>query len=212
MSSVRIKICGITSARDAALCQRAGADYLGFVFTRASPRCICPEAAGEIIRGLAPGIIPVGVFVNPTASEVRRTVTLSGVRMVQLSGDEPPSFCERISLPVIKVVRKGQVPPPADYRVFALMVDGAAEGKFGGTGVPADRAFAASCSSLARCFLAGGLDDSNVVQAAMEVSPFAVDAATGTETRPGMKDPVKVDAFCRAIHEYNTHQSESTPC
>jgi len=206
MSSIRIKICGITSAEDAALCVRAGADYLGFIFHPDSPRAVTPETAGEIVRGLPPHVTPVGVFVNPGTARLERIARISGVRVVQLAGDESPEFCAEVRQPVIKVVHPGRGRPPGDYRVFSLMVDGGRPGEYGGTGRAADYRFAASCSSLGRCFVAGGLDHNNVRVAISRTTPFGVDAASGTEHRPGVKDPVKVQEFCRAVKEFNIYK------
>jgi len=212
LSSVRIKICGITTADDALLCHRAGASYLGFIFYIKSPRAIPPESAGEIIRSLPEDVTPVGVFVNPTRAEVERSALQSGIRVVQLSGDETPEFCAEVPLPVIKVVRKGtplkDQPGPGDFDVFATMVDGSSAGRYGGTGVLADPDFAAATAASSRCFLAGGLTGDNVLGVLSRVSPFAVDVSSGVEIRPGVKDPVRVRHFCRKVSQHNKERMD----
>jgi phosphoribosylanthranilate isomerase len=47
-------------------------------------------------------------------------------------------------------------------------------------------------------FLAGGLTPENVARAIHVVKPFAVDACSGVETRPGKKDATRVQAFLEA--------------
>ena len=47
---MRIKICGITSERDARAAVEAGADALGFVFYPPSPRAVTALQAMEISR------------------------------------------------------------------------------------------------------------------------------------------------------------------
>lgn len=203
MNSVRIKICGITNLDDARLCAGAGADYLGFIFAPMSTRFITPEQAGAIIRSLPGDVIPVGVFVNPSAAAVAGAATASGIRIVQLSGDEPPGLCRLITLPVIKVFRPSaeEVPSPSPdaYDVFAAMVDGGGPGVYGGSGTPADLQFATTLARSRKLFLAGGLTPSNVVEMAGRVRPYAVDIGSGTEVRPGIKDPVLVRNFCGNI-------------
>jgi phosphoribosylanthranilate isomerase len=206
MSSVAIKICGITSAGDALLCADAGADYLGFVFHPGSPRYVSPETAGSIISAMPGHVTPVGVFVNPSTEQVREAVRESGIRMIQLSGDETPSLCAGLGLPVIKVVRppRGQPgrPGPGEYDVFAVMVDGDVPGRYGGTGTHADTEFARACAASARCFLAGGLTGENVQGLIDLVSPFAVDVSSWTESRPGVKDPSRVREFCTTVRHH----------
>jgi len=205
VTSVRVKICGITSAADAAMCRREGATYLGFIFTPESPRAISPEAAGRIIRDLPDDVIPVGVFVNPSLREISETAHRSGLKAVQLSGDETPEFCSHLTLPVIKVIREGNT---GMFNVFATMVDGVSAGQYGGTGVLPDMAFAARCARNSRCFLAGGLTPRNVSDVLSRVSPYAVDVSSGVETSPGVKDPGKVREFCRTVRTYNERRME----
>ena len=66
--SVRVKICGITSAEDARAAVEAGADALGFIFYEPSPRCVTPEQAAAIIAGLPAHVARVGVFVDADES------------------------------------------------------------------------------------------------------------------------------------------------
>ena len=46
----KVKICGITRLEDAQACAELGADFLGFIFVRSSPRYIEPEKAAAIMR------------------------------------------------------------------------------------------------------------------------------------------------------------------
>ena len=92
----RFKLCGITSLDDARLGVESGAWALGLIFYGRSPRaCALPEAE-RIARELRRRVEIAGVFVNAPLEEV--VATADGVRltMVQLHGDEGPSFCSEI--------------------------------------------------------------------------------------------------------------------
>jgi phosphoribosylanthranilate isomerase len=127
--------------------------------------------------------------------------------MVQLHGDEPPAVSKSIELPVIKALRLrrndthtlGLIEShPADY----LLVEPYVEGKYGGTGKVADWQLAGELVASypnRRFFLAGGLNPENVGDAIRVVRPYAVDASSGVETRPGIKDPAKIKAFTEVV-------------
>ena len=57
---MKIKICGITNFQDAKIAVDLGADALGFVFYKKSPRYVSPENVAEIISKLPPFIEKVG--------------------------------------------------------------------------------------------------------------------------------------------------------
>jgi phosphoribosylanthranilate isomerase len=52
--------------------------------------------------------------------------------------------------------------------------------------------------------LAGGLNPGNVVDAIEAVHPFGVDVSTGVEARPGVKSPVEIENFVRAVRATRT--------
>jgi phosphoribosylanthranilate isomerase len=70
---IRVKICGMASLEDVAICAGAGADALGFIFAR-SPRSLSPEDAQRLIERVPPFVTTVGVFANDAADAVRDAV------------------------------------------------------------------------------------------------------------------------------------------
>lgn len=198
----RVKLCGITNLRDALCCAEAGADYLGFIFYRKSARYINPEQARAIIRKLPEKIIPVGVFVNEERTSVNAVIASTGIRLIQLSGDELPGDCENYSVPVWKAFRFSEhedARHAADYRLDAALLDGAREGEYGGSGRLADMSIARSMKSYHRLVLAGGLSPVNILDAIARVEPFAVDVNSGVELNRGIKDHTKVYELFRQI-------------
>ena len=205
MDRLYVKICGITNAGDAEAAVAAGADALGFVFARQSPRYLDPESAKRIIAALPAFILPVGVFVNEESKRVRDIMDSCGLAIAQLHGDEDASYCEALGRPVIKAIRlrgPADLLPLAEYkgraRVRGFIVDVYAEDRYGGTGRTADWTLAAEASKAASIILAGGLTPENVAQAITAVHPYGVDVSSGVESAPGRKDRAKMSAFVRA--------------
>jgi phosphoribosylanthranilate isomerase len=197
---VRVKICGITRASDAAAAVAAGADALGFNFYRASPRYVAPPQARAIIASLPPFVVPVGLFVDQAGSEVREAAGVSGVRLLQFHGDETDSECVAAAIPFIKVIHvSGPVDGAALVSQYpnagAFLLDTLASGTHGGSGQVFDWSWwPAACDRP--LILAGGLHPRNVAAAIARTHPYAVDVSSGVEgASKGVKEPEKIKQF-----------------
>ena len=177
----KVKICGITRLEDAQACAGLGADFLGFVFVRSSPRYIEPEQAAEIMRQVQ-GPKFVGVFMD----EVRH---VPGLDYVQLHGAESDDDVRAAALPAIKALRVGDVLPDTTAHPSAewLLFDTGA-----GTGRRFDWSLLAMYPRTKPFFLAGGLGPDNVGAAISLVRPDGVDLSSGVESAPGIKDHAKL--------------------
>ena len=202
---MKIKICGITNVEDAAVAVRAGADALGFVMYRNSPRWIEPAVARAIIAGLPPFVSAVGVFVNEEAERVRTFMDECGFALAQLHGDESAMYCQNLGRPVLKVVRlkdRDACLAMAEFQghanVRGFLIDTFSDHAYGGTGQTVDWALAHEAARSAMIILAGGLNPTNVAEAVQAVRPYGVDVSSGVERSPGKKDPDKVKAFIEA--------------
>jgi len=196
---VQVKICGLTRPEDARAAARLGADRVGFNFWPRSPRFVRPEDAAAMVAALPPGVLSVGVFVDPSREELRAAVRASGVRSVQLHGDEPPALCQAVALPVVKAIRvrdAGSLSALSAYRVSAFLLDSAGPG-YGGSGTAFDWDLAARAAARFPVWLAGGLTPGNVGEAIRRVRPLGVDVASGVESAPGVKDAGLMEAFIR---------------
>jgi len=202
---VRVKICGITKPEDAKLAVELGAHAIGLNFYDDSPRCITPFAAAELIRRLPPFVAPVGVFVNWDEAPVVALCKALGLIAAQLHGDESPQVVEGVArrLPVIKALRLGQGSAEPDFSRYrcasAFLLDAAVSGHYGGTGTTGNWHLARTAAQSHRIILAGGLTPENVGEAIRIVRPYAVDVASGVESRPGKKDPAKLRAFFEEV-------------
>ncbi|MBI4402106.1 MAG: phosphoribosylanthranilate isomerase [Nitrospirae bacterium] len=201
-TSLKIKICGITNVEDALTAVAAGADALGFVFHKASPRCVDADTVRRIVASLPPFVLPVGVFVNEDMKVVRDLMDKCGLALAQLHGDETSAYCEALSRPVLRAIRlrnRGDFLAMAEYKgraqVRGFVVDAFSEKAYGGTGTVADWALAAEAARASQILLAGGLTPENVSEAIQKVRPYGVDVSSGVEAHPGKKDHVKLQAF-----------------
>lgn len=202
---MKIKICGITNAEDAAVAVTAGADALGFIFYRKSPRFVEPTVVRTIVAGLPPFVLPIGVFVNEEAAAVRTLMDDCGLALAQLHGDETAVYCQSLGRPVLKALRlkdRSAFLALAEFQgranVRGLVIDAFSEQAYGGTGQTVDWTLAAEAARAAPILLAGGLTPANVSHAIQAVRPYGIDVSSGVETRPGKKDPEKVKAFIEA--------------
>jgi phosphoribosylanthranilate isomerase len=189
----RVKICGITRAEDALAATALGANYLGFVFVRDSPRYIDPVAvrsiAIELNEAAAPPHSRVGVFRNPSRDEILRAIDIAQLDVIQLHGN----FVD-VNFPTIHAFQvQGSLPNAKTQADYVLFDTG------GGTGRTFDWSLLASYPRTKPFFLAGGITPENVAEAIAKAKPYAVDLATGVETSPGVKDRDKLKALFEAI-------------
>lgn len=205
MSRTRIKICGIKTPELALAATDAGADAIGFMFVRSSPRHIEPEAAAEIMWGLPPMVTTVGVFMNASVDTFSDIEEVCPTHLAQLHGNEDEATVRDCG-PAIKAVRYDAATIRRDLErwsaiaeVDAILVDGSV----GGQGESFDWAgLRAAMEDIATpIILAGGLTPANVGEAIRAVRPFAVDVSSGVERERGEKDPALIEAFCEAVRK-----------
>jgi phosphoribosylanthranilate isomerase len=201
---VKVKVCGTTRLKDALLAVECGADAIGFIFYKKSPRYVTAKTAEKICSKLPPFIHRVGVFVNETADKINRIADRCGLDAVQLHGDESPAFCKKIKRRVIKAVRvkdAASLKEMSRYAVDAFLLDTYKEHQWGGTGKVFDWELATRAKKYGPLILAGGLNPRNVKEAIQKVQPYGVDVSSGVEQSPGKRDPKKVKAFLKAVRK-----------
>jgi phosphoribosylanthranilate isomerase len=213
-TATKVKICGITRVEDAELAAGLGAWALGMVFHDESPRRCSMAQARVIAASLRRRAELCGVFVNASLDELTAVATELQLTLVQLQGDEGPSFCaeaaRRTGARVIKAVQvraSGDIKEAERFHVdFHLLDARPSETRKralrGGTGETFDWSLLASRHSAVPLILSGGLQPANVAEgiaAARGHRLFAVDTASGTEAAPGRKDPAKLRAFFAAV-------------
>jgi len=192
---MRVKICGITNSTDAREAVRLGAWAIGLIHHEASPRYCEPATAAEIGAELRRECEVVGVFVNPTLDQVKTAVTDEGLSIVQLNGEEGPSFCTEVArrtgakvIKAIHVSSAAEIHGAEAYRTDFHMFDKRSGELRGGTGRSFDWDLLRDHRSGIPAIVAGGLRPDNVAAAIEAAHPYAVDVASGVEAEPGRKD------------------------
>lgn len=180
----QIKICGLTRAEDVALATDLGADFLGFVFVKESPRSISPERVRDILeQGDSRRARAVGVFRGASAEEINEVAKIANLDFVQIHGTPPPG----LSRPVIHAFTVQDALPDTTTEAGYVLFDTG-----GGTGRTFDWKLLEAWPRTRPFFLAGGLTPDNIAGAIRAARPDAIDLSSGIESAPGIKDPQKM--------------------
>ena len=203
MSSIKVKICGLTRDEDVKAAVAAGADAIGFVFT-ASPRRISLDTAIRLSSYVPKGVLRVGLFLDQDRSEIDQVINSVSLDVLQFHGSETEQECRVFGLPWLKAVAmenaESAKQAESDYPgAMGLLLDSHATGKRGGSGKVFD--WSLSRPIAKPIWLAGGLNSANVAQAIRVVRPFAVDVSSGVEAAPGIKDASRIRTFIKAVRE-----------
>jgi len=206
MTRPLVKICGITREDDAIRAVEAGADFIGLVFAKSSPRSVDPNVARRIVkstRATDKRVSVAGVFVDEAAAEINALAERVGLDFIQLHGSERADILSEIEWPVIRALRVADsLPDGTEWkRASWILYDTYAAGIDGGTGSTFDWSLLEGIDRSRRFFLAGGLNPGNVAHAVEIVRPTAIDVSSGVEDAPGIKSATKIRALFAAVGE-----------
>lgn len=199
----RVKICGITRVEDALAAVQSGADAVGLVFYKESPRSVTIEAARAIAVALPPFVSVVGLFVNASKANIDDVLAQLRLDILQFHGDETAADCMQFNLPYFKAIRVKVDTNLVQYAsefsgAKALLLDAHSDAAYGGTGQTFD--WSLIPKNLPKpIILAGGLTSQNVGEAIEQVRPYAVDVSGGVEQSRGIKDAAKIATFMSAV-------------
>ncbi len=192
-----IKICGITRPEDAEIACREGAGAVGINLWRGSKRYVEDGQAREILAAVNPGVLKVGVFVNPHPLLVDESLTDLGLDLVQFHGDEQAQAWSSLAgnkiIRAIRVFDESSLSSATGWNPRYFLYDAFAEG-YGGSGKRPPWQIVAA-GARRPFLLAGGLGPLEVAAAIETVRPDGVDVASGVESKPGIKNVSKLVAF-----------------
>jgi phosphoribosylanthranilate isomerase len=208
----KLKFCGLRRPEDAAHAASLGAAYAGVILTE-SKRKVTPREARDVFDA-ARSLKRVGVFGREGISSVLRMASQAGLDVLQLHGQFTPDEHAQlrqefdgviwvvIGIDSVTGVPSGDWKTVADF-ADALLLDTAAAGRSGGTGITFDwkkvAPLAREISHELPVVLAGGLNPENVASAVRILRPSVVDVSSGVEVSPGLKSPDLMTAFARSV-------------
>ena len=195
---MRVKICGITNLEDALDAINSGADALGFVFYKPSPRYIEPLKAKEIVEKLPPFIQTVGLFVNETTDFINKICKESKMQLAQIIDDENIVDYEKLYVKALRVIRVNSKDDLKNLNNEYYLVDAFVD-EFGGAGkrLALEWFKQIDCSKF---ILAGGLNKDNLKEL-NHFGFFGVDVSSAVEGEKGKKDKIKMFQFVKAAYE-----------
>lgn len=213
----KVKICGLRTLEDARYASGAMADFLGFIFYPKSIRYVDPDQAAAIMAWIE-GPQTVGVFVDQPLDDVIEIAKKTGIKMIQLHGNESPEYCDLLSLPIIKaipvrsedtVTSIHEKLSPYLGKVAYLLFDHQRGAQTGGTGTPFDWSLLEDLEVPIPYFVAGGIGIHNVAALVDQLHPFAIDVNSSLEVEPGKKDlDAMADFFDRMNEIWLTQDHE----
>lgn len=207
----RLKICCISSIREAELAIRHGAHALGMVAAMPSgPGPINDDEIRTIAASVPPGVDTFLLTSRTTAADIADHVRYCGCTTVQVVQHISPAESQKLAA-LIPSVRRVQVIHVEDEDALTLIDDyqphihaflldsgrpNEAVPEFGGTGRAHDWKISARFVQQAQkpVFLAGGLNPENVREAVTVVAPFGLDLCSGVRT-DGLLDEAKLSAY-----------------
>jgi phosphoribosylanthranilate isomerase len=199
----KVKICGLKEKEHVKAAVEAGADAIGFVFA-ASKREVSIEQARELAKEVPPGVLKIGVFVNPTIQEIETAVREVPLDFVQYHGNETPEFIQKNSFPSIKALSvrsEKDIDVAKQFNTDLYLFDAPGTDYQGGSGLTFNWQLMQGRSiPQEKIILAGGLNPTNVEDAIKRVNPYMVDVSSGVEI-DGRKDSELIRAFIRAVKQ-----------
>jgi phosphoribosylanthranilate isomerase len=198
---MKVKICGITSIDDALTACDYGADAIGFVFYKKSPRYITPENAIKIVEKLPVFVSTVGVFVNESVQYINDVINSTGIDYVQLHGDEPIETVLKFGRKGIKAFRIKDALSIEEINKSGLnlvLLDSYSE-LYGGSGINFDHTLLSRLSPDLKFILSGGINPDNVCSLIELYHPYGIDVSSGVEITPGKKSKEKIKLLFKRI-------------
>lgn len=205
---LKVKICGITNYDDALNATNLGADYLGFQLIKDSPKKVSDKMLKEVNEKLPPFVLAVGIFVDQDSKAITKVVKKTGIKVVQLNGNEPPEFCKALAVSLgIKVFKYMKYTSVSDIiklqpyigNVDYFVLDISTKDEQGNS-VIAFEALVGLEQLSVPYFITGDISSENVSDVMEKSKPYGVEADSSIERLQRRKDFNKMADFIKNAH------------
>jgi phosphoribosylanthranilate isomerase len=197
-----VKICGITSVKDARVVVDSGADAVGLIFA-SSVRQLTLEQAHEIAAAIRGSILRVGVFRHDPDDFVLDAVARADLDVAQIHGPLSDVLRDSLRAREVLVIKALSIGSDEffefdDAPVDAVLIDGPTPG----SGEAHSWHELAGRHFTRPVIVAGGLNALNVLDVLANTNAWGADVSSGVESAPGVKDPVNVRDFVKNARAY----------
>jgi len=206
-----VKICGITSVDQALQIAELGADAIGVISVKESPRYVSPKIKEDIFRNLKksfPHIRRVSVVKNiPLESIYINSFDFENV--IQLHGDENLSYCKKLrsKFPQIEIWKAFRIKNREDTEVIesfsdfidVVLLDSWNEKTYGGTGIRIESKYLENLKFSKPWLLAGGISSDWLTEILTNIKPSGIDISSSIESAPGIKDLIKTKSLLSLV-------------
>ena len=198
---MKIKICGIKNENEAKIINECMPDIAGFVFA-SGKRQIDINKAKILKKIINPEIETAGIFVEQNEDEILKIYNEKVIDIIQLHGDYDErtikNLKEKTNAKIIKVIRVKEgfykIETLADFILF----DAYSKDKYGGLNKTFD--WNIKIISNVPYFVAGGINENNIIEMVKKLTPYGVDISSGVEV-DGFKTKEKVFNIIKIIKE-----------
>jgi len=203
---MKIKICGIRDLETALLCEKLGADALGYIFYNNSKRFVSAEKCQYINSKLSPFTLKVGVFVNSSVEEINRIAKLTKINLAQLHLHNDYSNINKLDIPHLRVYR---VNDDFDYETInpdhISLLDYFDNISFGGSGVSWDWNRIPN-KLRSKIIIAGGISKENIENIFIRIRPYGIDLSSSLEDQMGNKSKDKIISFFNTVNQLRSYK------
>ena len=191
----KIKVCGLTQEEDVAAAAAMGADMLGFIHVRRSPRHLDLAQLDRVLKVAPDGVVRVIVVQDEMPEQLDLLRRELNFDWFQFHGEEGPEHLTRWGGYKVFHMNDHDASGPTLPATFGspFLFDTAIAGRRGGIGKRFDWSVLAAVSGA--FMVAGGLNADNVANLIREYQPWGVDVSSGIESSPGVKDHLKMEQF-----------------